>query len=98
MGQISLTFLAWGSMSFRQSVLVTGKYVEHCSVGKASLQALSLSLKGIITKSAQTPIFPIPLGSGYTVPPYHIPPHCIGQKEMDMFGGALGIRLVLGLH
>jgi hypothetical protein len=38
--------LAWGFMSFRQSGLVTGKYVEHCFVGKGSLQAPSISLKG----------------------------------------------------
>ena len=96
---MSITFLAWGSMYFRQSVLVIGMYVEHCSVGKGFLQAPSLSLKGIIamwhhtssTKSAQTLILLVPLGSGYTVPPYHTPPHCTGQKEMDMLGGAPGI-------
>ena len=88
MGQMGLTFLAWGLMAFRQSGLVTRKYVEHCSVGKGSLQAPSLSFKGIIamwrqsssTRSAQTLIFLIPLGTGYTVLPYHIPPHCTSQK------------------
>lgn len=73
---------------FRQSGLVTGMYVEHCFVGKGFLQATSLSLKGIIamwrhtssTRSTQTLILPVPLGLGYKVPPYHTPPHCIGQK------------------
>ena len=106
MGQMGITFLAWGSMSFRQSGLVTRKYVEHYSVGKGSLWAPSLSLKGIMvmwhhtssTRSTLTPILSVPLGSGYTMPPYHIPPHFTGQKEMDMFRGAPDIWLVHGLH
>jgi hypothetical protein len=81
-------------MSFRHSGLVTGMYVEHCSVGKGFLWALSLSLKGIIamwrytsiTRSTETLILSNPLGSGYTMPPYHAPPHCTSQREMDMFG------------
>jgi len=93
-------------MSFRQSGLVTGMYVEHCFVGKGFLRALSLRFKGIITmwhhtssfRSAQTLILPVPLGSGYMVPLYRTPPHCTGQKEMDMFEGAPGIWLVHGLH
>ena len=86
-------------MSFRRSGLVTEKYVENCFVGKGSSWDLSISLKGIIsmwrhtssTRSTLTLILPLPLGSGYTVPPYHIPPQYKGQKEMDMFGGASGI-------
>ena len=90
---------------FRKSDLVTRMHVEHCSIGKGFLQALSLSIKGIISmwchtsrsRSTQTLIFPVPLGSRYMVPPYHSPPHFTGQKEMDMFKGASGIYLVLTL-
>ena len=72
--------LSWPGVRchFRQNGLVTGMYVEHCSIGKGFLRAPSLSLKGIIaiwhhtnsTRSVQTLILPIPLGSGYMVPPY----------------------------
>ena len=70
--------LSWHRVQFRfrQSGLVTGRYVEHCSASKGFLQAPSLNLKVIIamwrhtssTKSTQTLILPVPLDPAIRCP------------------------------